>query len=119
MKFYIYGVPEEPGDARAVALRGCDAVVFIVDSRRSSLGGSVSSFSALKADLGTARPSWTLQCNKRDLPDAASDEEVGKALGLQGIPTFGAVASSDQGVVETLKAAIKTMMVNARTGAPA
>jgi len=58
-----------------------------------------------------------LQLNKRDLPSAMPVEQMTRELRAGNEPVFEAVAVRGQGVFDTLKAIIKLVLADLRTGA--
>ena len=100
---------------RRLVLAGADAVIFVADSSRSRRDECRTSFENLRYNmranrLDPARVPVLLQCNKQDLPDAASPEEVAGWLGLPGQEAFPAVAVHGRGVLETFVAAARRML---------
>jgi hypothetical protein len=59
------------------------------------------------------------QWNKRDLPDIHPVAVLEEKLNPQGLPSFGAVATTGQGVFDTLKKITKMVLNEARTRATA
>ena len=55
---------------------------------------------------------FVIQYNKRDLPNAASVEELRKLLNPRGIPDYEAVAVDGKGVFDTLKANAKLVLTH-------
>ncbi len=51
-----------------------------------------------------------LQCNKRDMPDTMDMGAMREQLGLEGVPTYAAVASTGEGVFETFRGLGKLVM---------
>jgi signal recognition particle receptor subunit beta len=100
---------------RRVVLAGADAVVFVADSRRSVLKENVAALENMKVNLLANRlvpekVPLVLQYNKRDLPDVLSAAELDAALNPWGRPTFKAVASAGEGVMETFLAIVQDML---------
>jgi mutual gliding-motility protein MglA len=103
-----------PGQAafdrtRRLILRGCDGIVFVVDSQRETFFDNVNSAENLEQNLrlqGLDPKSLPLvvQLNKRDLPNAATVEQLRLALEIpDDVKVFEAVATHGTGVYETLK----------------
>jgi len=103
-----------PGQAafdrtRRLILRGADGIVFVVDSQRETFFDNVNSAENLERNLrlqGLEPKSLPLvvQLNKRDLPDAATVEQLRLALEIpDDVQVFEAVATEGTGVYETLK----------------
>jgi signal recognition particle receptor subunit beta len=108
IKLKLFTVPGQVlhRSTRRVVLAGADAVVFLADSQRSASSGNAYSYRDLEANLRangldiTQMPT-VVQFNKRDLPDIKELSEIRKAWG--DIPTFPAVATRGEGVLETLR----------------
>jgi signal recognition particle receptor subunit beta len=58
-----------------------------------------------------------LQLNKRDLPNAMPVEQLKKHLMVKGEPVFEAVATRGTGVLNTLKAVARQVLVELRKSA--
>jgi len=57
---------------------------------------------------------YSLQFNKRDLPNVVAVEEMYRFLNYKREPTFEAVATTGVGVFDTLKAVAKQVLVELR-----
>jgi len=113
----LYTVPGQVqyNATRRVVLAGADAVVFVADSRRSLGKENVAAFENMKVNLLANRlvpekVPLVLQWNKRDLPDAATPEELNRAMNPWGRPWFNAVAPKGEGVLETFIAVVQQML---------
>jgi mutual gliding-motility protein MglA len=108
VKLKVFTVPGQVmhKSTRKVVLSGADAVAFIADSQRSSASANAYSYRDMEANLKSnsldfdALPK-VVQFNKRDLPDIKALSEIRKAWG--DIPTFPAVATRGEGVLETFR----------------
>ncbi|HBT82377.1 MAG TPA: hypothetical protein DEB35_02755, partial [Desulfuromonas sp.] len=60
-----------------------------------------------------------IQCNKRDLPDVLSIDELSRALNPRGLPIFGASAANGEGVVQTLTSISKMVLHKLQQSSPA
>ena len=92
---------------RKVVLAGADAIAFIADSQKSSSSANAYSWRDMEANLKAngfdfARIPKVVQFNKRDLPDVKPLREIRDAW--KDIPTFPAVATRGEGVLETFRA---------------
>ena len=108
VKLKLFTVPGQVmhKSTRKVVLSGADGVVFVADSQRSSAGANAYSFRDMEANLKSngldfAGMPKVVQFNKRDLPDVKPLEEIKAAWG--DIPTFPAVATRGEGVIETFR----------------
>lgn len=103
---------------RRFLLSGADIVVFVADTSREGLASSVNAFRESQPLL--ARPDGppvgvVIQANKRDLPTAASLEEVRRAFGdLPQIGVHESVASDGLGIRETFVFAVRLALDRAR-----
>jgi signal recognition particle receptor subunit beta len=59
---------------------------------------------------------YVMQYNKRDLPNAASLDELKQLLNPTKVPEFEAVATSGYGVFDTLKAVAKLVLTELKRG---
>ena len=102
---------------RRVVLQGTDAVAFIADSRRSAAAENNAYWRKLRSNmrengLDATHVPVVIQFNKRDLPDAQTDEELEAARKRGGEPVVGAVALRGEGVMETLHALLQSAWRN-------
>jgi signal recognition particle receptor subunit beta len=108
VKLKVFTVPGQVmhKSTRKVVLSGADAVAFVADSQRASASANAYSYRDMEANLKSngldfeALPK-VVQFNKRDLPDIKALSEIRKAWG--DIPTFPAVATRGEGVLETFR----------------
>ncbi len=121
-RFHLYTVPGQVfyDASRKLILKGVDGVVFVADSQEARMDANLESLRNLKENLrehGVAfdKVPYVLQINKRDLPTAVPLPEIEKALRLKNEPVFEAVASRGTGVFETLKAVVKTVLMDLNT----
>jgi signal recognition particle receptor subunit beta len=112
-KIHLYTVPGQTyyEASRKLVLRGADGVVFVVDSESRRLKENLEAWQNMKVHLASFSPPLTdlpvvIQFNKRDLPNAVPPTTLRTVLRLNGQPTFMAVASQGQGVLDTLKAIV-------------
>jgi signal transduction histidine kinase/signal recognition particle receptor subunit beta len=103
----LYTVPGQVqyNATRRAVLAGCDGVMFIVDSQRTSVRANQESLANLGENLranGLDPDSVPVvfSYNKRDLPDVASRAELDQALNASGYPVFETVATTGSGVIE-------------------
>jgi hypothetical protein len=118
-RFHLYTVPGQVfyDASRKLILKGVDGVVFVADSQEARMDANVESIRNLKENLrehGVAidKVPYILQLNKRDLPTAVPVPELEKALRIKNEPTIEAVASRGSGVFETLKAVVKSVLMD-------
>lgn len=120
-KFQLYTVPGQVyyNATRKLVLRGVDGVVFVADSQVEKMDENIESLQNLKDNLDEygydlVQIPMVIQYNKRDLPSAATIEELEKILNPKGLPYYEAVASSGEGVFKTLKAISKLVLEQIR-----
>lgn len=118
-RFHLYTVPGQVfyDASRKLILKGVDGVVFVADSQIERMEANAESLDNLRINLKEQgyeldKIPYVMQYNKRDLPNAASLEELRKLLNPTGVPEFEACASSGQGVFETLKAVAKGILAD-------
>ena len=110
-KFQLYTVPGQViyNTTRQLVLRGVDGIVFVSDSQYEKMQENIESFANLEDNLRTLKMNlvdipYVLQYNKRDLPNVAPVEYMEFLLNNREVqvPSFTAVASSCEGVFESL-----------------
>jgi signal recognition particle receptor subunit beta len=123
-RFHLYTVPGQVfyDASRKLILRGVDGVVFVADSQEERLDANVESISNLTLNLkehgfDLAKIPYALQLNKRDLPNALPVEHLRQQLVVKGEPVFEAVATKGVGVLDTLKAVARQVLVELRKSA--
>ncbi len=121
-RFHLYTVPGQVfyDASRKLILKGADGIVFVADSQEARMDANLESIRNLKENLrehGVAfdKVPYVLQINKRDLATAVPRPAIEKALRLKNEPVFEAVASRGTGVFETLKAVVKTVLMDLNT----
>jgi signal recognition particle receptor subunit beta len=119
-KFNLYTVPGqvEYTTTRRLVLQGADGVIFVADSRSGQMQENIQSLIDLYKHLKSygvdpRQVSLTLQFNKRDMEDAMPVDAMRQAMGISGysIPCFEAAAVRNQGVSDTLKASIRSIIM--------
>ena len=118
VRFHLYTVPGQVfyDASRKLILRGADGVVFVADSQVDRLEANAESMENLRVNLAEHGFNLdtiplTLQYNKRDLPDIVPVEELGGLLNTRGVPAFNAVATTGDGVFDTLKDIAKQVVL--------
>ncbi len=117
VRFHLYTVPGQVFYAASgkLILKGVDGVVFVADSQIERMEANIESLEDLKINLAEQgyeleKLPFTIQHNKRDLPNVAPLEEMNSLLNPDGIPFFEAVAMTGKGVFETLKNVAKQVL---------
>ena len=110
VKIQLYTVPGQVryNNTRKQVLTGVDGIVFVADSQEDFMEQNKFSFSNLRENLAEQSIDLedlpvVIQYNKRDLPNALSVEELGSRLNLEHYSHTETVASTGEGVVETLR----------------
>ncbi len=122
-RFHLYTVPGQVfyDASRKLILKGVDGVVFVADSQNERMDANIESLENLRINLKEQgydldKLPYVIQYNKRDLPNAASMEELQKTLNPKGVPEFEAVAPKGTGVFDTLKAVSKLVLMELKQG---
>lgn len=120
-RFHLYTVPGQVfyDASRKLILKGVDGVVFVADSQEARAEANVESIRNLGANLAEhgldlATMPYALQFNKRDLPSIVGVDEMYRVLNFKREPTFEAIATSGEGVFDTLKSVAKQILVELR-----
>jgi len=118
-RFHLYTVPGQVfyDASRKLILKGVDGVVFVADSQIERMEANIESLDNLKVNLREQgyeldKVPYVIQYNKRDLPNAATLEELQRLLNPTGAPEFEACATTGEGVFETLKATAKGVLAD-------
>ncbi|MFN3479983.1 MAG: GTP-binding protein [Thermodesulfovibrionales bacterium] len=117
IRFHLYTVPGQVfyAASRKLILKGVDGVVFVADSQLERMEANIESLEDLRINLSEQgydldRLPFTIQYNKRDLPNVAPLMEMNSLLNPNGVPYFEAVALTGKGVFETLKSVAKQVL---------
>ena len=103
-------------DSRKLILRGCDGIIFVADSQRARMEANIESIANLATNLrengfDIRTIPYVLQFNKRDMPSAASMPDLERLLRFRNEPMVEAVANQGIGVIDTLKAAARQILM--------
>lgn len=121
VKFHLYTVPGQIyySSSRKLILKGVDGLVFVADSQRERFEANIESIEDMlenlkeyKIDFNTLP--YVLQLNKRDLPNITPADEMVAALSKKDEPMVEAIASQGDGVIDTLKAISKLVMIDVK-----
>lgn len=123
-RFHLYTVPGQVfyDSSRRLILKGVDGVVFVADSQEERFDANLESLSNLDENLKEQgfdldKIPYVLQLNKRDLPNALPADELKQQLLVKGEPVFEAVATQGTGVLNTLKAVARQVLIELRKSA--
>lgn len=121
-RFHLYTVPGQVfyDASRKLILKGVDGVVFVADSQEVRMDANLEAIHNLKLNLtengfDLDKLPYVLQFNKRDLPTAMPVDQMTKDLQIKGEPIFEAVAPKGTGVFDTLKAAVKQVLIDLKS----
>ncbi len=116
-RFHLYTVPGQVfyDASRKLILKGVDGTVFVADSQIERMEANLESLENLRTNLAEQgydldKIPFVLQYNKRDLPNAATTEELRRLLNPRQVPDFEASATRGDGVFDTLKAIAKLVL---------
>jgi len=122
-RFHLYTVPGQVfyEASRKLILRGVDGLVFVADSQVERMEANIESLQGLERNLSEqgydlSKVPLVMQWNKRDLPNIVPVEDLQFQLNKRKVPSFEAVATSGQGVFETLKMVSKSVLLNIKGG---
>ena len=123
-RFHLYTVPGQVfyDSSRKLILKGVDGVVFVADSQEERIDANLESLSNLAQNLkdqgfDLATIPYVLQLNKRDLPNAMPVDQLKKQLIVKGEPAFEAIATKGIGILNTLKAVARQVLLELRKSA--
>ncbi len=110
IRLQLYTVPGQVyyNASRKIVLKGVDGIVFVADSQFGKMEENIESLHNLRDNLteNGVDPSTVpvvLQYNKRDLSPVYTVEELNSALNPNNLSYYGAIATTGQGVFNTLK----------------
>jgi mutual gliding-motility protein MglA len=122
-RFHLYTVPGQVfyDASRKLILKGVDGVVFVADSQEERMDANIESLYNLEENLKSqgydlVKIPYVLQLNKRDLNNIVAADDLAAELQRKGEPVIEAVASTGQGVFDTLKAVAKQVLTELRKG---
>lgn len=117
IRFHLYTVPGQVfyAASRKLILKGVDGVVFVADSQIERMESNMESLDDLRINLAEQgyeleKLPYTIQHNKRDLPNIVPVEEMNKLLNHRNVQWFEGVAVTGKGVFETLKSVAKQVL---------
>jgi signal recognition particle receptor subunit beta len=123
-RFHLYTVPGQVfyDASRKLILKGVDGVVFVADSQMLRAEANIESMDNLRTNLAEQGYNldtlpYVIQYNKRDMPAVSPVEELRSMLNTSSVPDFSAVATTGEGVFETLKAVAKLVLTELKRGA--
>lgn len=122
-RFHLYSVPGQVvyDASRKLILKGLDGVVFVADSQTERMDENLESLKNLELNLkqqgyDIRQIPLVVQYNKRDLNNVSSVADLRTALNLFNAPDFEAVASTGEGVFESLSTVSKKIITILKGG---
>ncbi len=122
-RLHFYTVPGQVyyNSTRRAVLTGVDGLVFVADSQRDKMEENVESLANLEENLNYYGKSLktlplVIQYNKRDIPDAAPVNEMEQILNPDHYPYFETVATTGEGVLQTLTKITKMVLQHIEMG---
>ena len=111
VRLHLYTVPGEVAykTSRELTSKGLDGVVFVADSQLEKIEANIASLKSLQEVLvkeghDPATVPFIFQYNKRDLSNAIPVRELSTVLNPNNVDVFETVATTGQGVFESLRA---------------
>jgi mutual gliding-motility protein MglA len=124
VKMQLYTVPGQAkyAETRRRVLAGADGIVLVLDSQSSAVERNLEIVADLREQMAANHLTAdncpiVVQLNKRDLPNAMRVEDLVRELSLDRMVTVEAVASTGQGVFETLREATRLVLASVRRNA--
>lgn len=122
-RFHLYTIPGQTfyEVSQQFILKGVDGVIFVVDSQAERMESNLESFEGLTRNLerqgyDPGKLPLVFQYNKRDLPSALPLKELEQTFNPGRNPSFEAVASRGDGVMETLQSATQWVIRELKGG---
>ena len=119
IRFHVYTITGNVnhGSSWKMVLKGVDGLVFVADSRPDGMAANAENLRLLNSCLASYGKSvadvpCVFQCNKQDVPHAVAADQMGRALNPENLPLFPAVATSGEGVLETIFGLVKIVLKN-------
>lgn len=123
-RFHLYTVPGQVfyDSSRKLILKGADGVVFVADSQEERFDANLESLSNLRENLAEQgfdlmEMPYVLQLNKRDLPNVLPVAELTQHLRIKDEAVIEAAAPKGVGVLSTLKAVARQVLIELRKNA--
>lgn len=108
---------------RRLVLTGTDGIVFVSDSQAARMDANFETLQNLNDNLREhgrelSKVPHIVQHNKRDLPEVLELSELDRLLNAHRAPSFGTVATSGDGVYESLEGIAKLVLHEFEAGLP-
>ncbi len=122
-RLHFYTVPGQVyyNSTRRAVLTGVDGLVFVADSQRDKMEENIESLNNLEENLNYYGKSIktipiVIQYNKRDLADVPPIAEMEQIINPYGYPSFESVATTGEGVLDTLTKITKMVLQHIEMG---
>jgi hypothetical protein len=122
-RLHFYTVPGQVyyNSTRRAVLTGVDGLVFVADSQRDKMEENIESLNNLEENLNYYGKSIktipiVIQYNKRDLADVIPIAEMEQIINPYGYPSFESVATTGEGVLDTLTKITKMVLQHIEMG---
>lgn len=120
LRAHVYSVAGQVfyDSSRQLILKGCDGIVFVVDSQKERMNANIESFENLKKNmlmnsLILDKIPMVIQYNKTDLPNTMSKNEMSRIFNPERkYEEFIACASTGAKVFETFKSIVRLIAKN-------
>ncbi|HDT11631.1 MAG TPA: gliding-motility protein MglA, partial [bacterium] len=120
LKVHVYSVAGQVfyDSSRRLILKGCDGIVFVVDSQKERMDANIESFDNLKTNLLMnsvilEKIPIVIQYNKTDLPNSMSIDEMSRIFNPDGkYEEFVACALHGDKVFDTFKTIVRAVVDN-------
>jgi signal recognition particle receptor subunit beta len=119
VRLMLYTVPGQVfyTATRKLVLNGADGIVFVADVQRARLEANIESLASTREDLAAQNIDidefpLVFQFNKRDLEGGSTAAELRAALSCGDRAHFDTVATNGIGILETLRAIVKTVVTS-------
>lgn len=121
VRLALYTVPGQVfyNATRKLVLQGADGVVFVADSQPGMRDANIESMANLEENLAeqgirVEKFPLVIQYNKRDLAEVLPVSDLRPMLNARGVPDFETCATSGEGVLNALKAAMRLVIKDLR-----
>ena len=120
LRVHVYSVAGQVfyDASRRLILKGCDGIVFVVDSQKERMDANIESLNNLKTNLLMnsvimEKVPMVIQYNKTDLPNAMEIDEMRKIFNPDGkYEDFASCALNGEQVFDTFKTIVKKVVNN-------
>lgn len=122
-RFHLYTVPGQIfyEASRKLVLKGVDGIIFVADSQVERMDANKESYKDLEKNIleqgyNLETLPLVMQWNKRDLPNIMKETDLEQQLNLRNAPSSNAIATTGEGVFDSLKMISKLVLMNLKGG---